>query len=75
MPEDVAKHFALPNFSTTVPGMLREVLDNDTTPRDKNSFNVLGMSKDNSGGAHMILKTVMKVDQGYTVFNYGPPRP
>ena len=28
MLEDVAKHSAFPNFITTIPGTLREVLDN-----------------------------------------------
>ena len=31
--------------------------------------------KDKLGVLYMILKTVMEVDQYYTVFNYGPPSP
>ena len=33
------------------------------------------MTKGESGGASMMLKTGMEVVQYYTVFNYGPPRP
>ena len=51
IPADVAKHVAFPNFTTVVPGMLREVLDNDTTLRDNISLNGLGMKKGKSGGA------------------------
>ena len=51
IPEDAAKHFAFLNFTTPVPGMLREVLDNDTTLRDNISLNGLGMKKGKSGGA------------------------
>ena len=35
IPEDVEKHFALPNYTTLVPGTLREVIDNENTTRDK----------------------------------------
>ena len=35
MPEDVAKKFEFPNFTTSVPGALREVHDNDITAREK----------------------------------------
>ena len=55
MPEDVAKNFALPNFTTPVPGMLRVILDNYTTTREKIYLNVLGMTKGESGGALMII--------------------
>ena len=48
MPEDMAKNFAFPNFATPVPGTLKEVLDNDTTPRDKISLNGLEMKKINT---------------------------
>ena len=51
IPEDAEKHFAFPNFTTPVPGMMREVLDNDTTLRDNISLNGLGMKKGKSGGA------------------------
>ena len=57
MPEDVSKHFLFPNFKAPVPGTLREVLDNDTTPRDKISLNGLGTKKRKSGGASMMMKT------------------
>ena len=75
MAEDMAKHFALTNFTTPVPGTLREVLENDTTPRGKTPLNGLGMTKGKSVGAYMMLKTGMEVDQYYTVFNYRPPIP
>ena len=75
IPEDVAKLFALPNYITLVPGTLREVLENDTTPRYKISLKGLGMKKVKSGGASMMLKIVMEVNQDYTVFDYVPPRP
>ena len=51
MLEDVAKHFS------PVKGTLREVLYNDTTPRDIIYLNGLGMTKAKSGGASMMLKT------------------
>ena len=73
--EDVPKHFVFPNFVTPVTGTLRGVLDNETTPRDKIYLNGLGMIKGKSGGASMMLKTGMEVDQYYIVFNYSPPRP
>ena len=41
MPEEVAKNFALPNFTTPMPEALRGVLDKDVTPRDKFSLNGL----------------------------------
>ena len=68
----MVKHFALPNFTTPVPGMLREVLDNDTTPRYKTPLNGLWTKKGKYGGESMMLKTVMEVAQYYTIFNYGP---
>ena len=64
-----------PNFSTPVPVMLREVLDNDTTTRDKSDINGLGMKKVEYGGVSIMMKTGMEVAQYYTVFNYGPPIP
>ena len=75
MIEDMEKRFEFPNFTTPVPGTLMEVLDNDTTTRDKIYLNGLGMKKGKSGGASMILKTGIEVAQDYTVLNYGPPRP
>ena len=33
--EDVANHFEFPNFTTPVPGTLREALDNNTTAIEK----------------------------------------
>ena len=57
IPEDVAKHFVLTNFTTPVPGTLQEVLDNDTTTRDKSYLNGLGTAKGESGGIYMIMKT------------------
>ena len=52
-----------------------EALENDTTTRDKISLNWLGIKKSKSGGASMMLKTVMEVAQDYTVFKYKPPIP
>ena len=75
MTEDVEKHFLFSNFSTPVPEMMSKILDNDTTPRDKISFNKLGITKVKSGGASMMLKTGMEVYRCYTVFNHGPPIP
>ena len=37
MPEDVAKHFLFPNFTTPVPGTMREVIGNDTNARGNSS--------------------------------------
>ena len=62
----------LPNFTTPVSGTLREVLDNDTTTRDKIYLNGLGITIDESGGVSVILKTGMEVEKYYTVFNYEP---
>ena len=59
----------LTNFTTPVPGTLREVLDNDTTTRDKSYLNGLNMTKGESGGVSMMLKTGMEVAQHYNVFN------
>ena len=61
MSEDVVKHFALPNFTTPMPGMLMEVLDNDITPRDKITLNRLGMKKGKAVGLSKMLKTGMEV--------------
>ena len=75
MPEDVAKHLAFPDFTTPIPGTLREVLDNNIAPRYKISLNGLVITKCKAGGLSMMLKTGLEVDQYYTVFNYGPPSP
>ena len=75
IPEDVADPFAFPNFTTPVKEILREVLDNDTTPRDKISLNGLGMKKVEFRVVSIMLKTGMEVDQYYTVFNYINPIP
>ena len=45
MIEDVAEKFTFPNFTNPVPGVLREVLDKDTTTGDKSYLNGLGMMK------------------------------
>ena len=55
--------------------MLRKVLGNEITPRDKISLNGLGITKAKSGGLSMMPKTGTEVAQDYTVFNYGPPIP
>ena len=54
---------------------MREIIDNDTTTRDKISINGLGMKKSKSGGVYIILKTGIEVAQDYTVFDYGSPIP
>ena len=69
MPEDSEKHFVLPNFIIPVPGTLRGVLDNNATTRDKSYLNGLNMTKGESGGVSMMLKTGMEVAQHYYVFN------
>ena len=74
MPEDVANHFAFSNFAAPVSGTLREILDNDTTTRDKISLKVLDVTKGESVGVSTMLKILMKVAQEYTVFNYVPPK-
>ena len=75
MPEEATKHFTFPNYTTPVPGTLRCLLYNNTTTRDKISFNGLWMTKVESGVVSMLMKTGMEVSQYYTVFNYIPPRP
>ena len=61
MSEDVAKNFVFPNFTTPIPGTLREFLDNDITPRDKIYLNGLVMTKGKSRGLSMMIKTGMEV--------------
>ena len=75
IPEDMENHFVLPNFTTPVPGTLRKVLDKDTTTREKGHLKGLNMTKGESGGLYMMIKTGMEVSQYYTVFNYGSPIP
>ena len=75
MPEDMESHFEFPNFTTPIPGTLREVLYNDITPRDKISFNGSGMTKLKVEGLFMIMETGMEVAQYYTFLNYGRPSP
>ena len=58
MPEDVAKHSTLPNFTTSTTGTMMEVLDNYITFRDKMPLNGLGTAKFKAGGLSMIMKTV-----------------
>ena len=60
-----------PNLTPPVSWTLRGVLENDTTKTDKFSLNGLGMTKGESGGVSMMLKTVMEVAQDYSVLNYG----
>ena len=69
------KHFELPNFITPVPGTLRDVLDNNTTTRDKSYLNGLGIRKYEPRGVSIMMKTVMEVAQDHTVFDYVPPIP
>ena len=75
MLEDVAKNFLFPKFNTPRPGTLREVLANDITPGDNISLNGPVMIKLKAIGLSIMLRTVMEVDQDYTVFNYGTPSP
>ena len=72
MPEDLSRQFMLPNLTTPVLVMLRKVLENDTTTKDKIFLNGLGMKKGKSIGTSIMLKTVMEVAQYYTIFNYAP---
>ena len=44
-PEGAAKTFVLPKFTASGQGNLKEVIDNDTTTRDKISLNGLGAKK------------------------------
>ena len=74
MPEDVAKHFAFPNFTTPIPGTLREVIDNEIIPGYKITLNGLGMKKGKSICLSIMLKKGMEVARYCTVFKYGPPR-
>ena len=75
MPEDMEKHFTFPNFTTPVPGILREILDKNNTTRGKSYINGLGITKGVSGGLYMMMKALMEVSQYYNVFNYVPPIP
>ena len=69
------KYFAFPNFITPVSRTSREVLDKDTTIRDKTYLDGLWVTKGESVSVSMMLNTVLELDQHYNVFNYGPPRP
>ena len=75
MPEDLSRQFMLPNLTTPVLVMLRKVLENDTTTKDKIFLNGLGMKKGKSIGTSIMLKTVMEVAQYYNFFNYRNPIP
>ena len=45
-----------------MPGTLREVVDNDITPRDKISLNELGITKDKYESVYMMMiKTGLEV--------------
>ena len=56
-------------FTAPVSGTLSEILDNDTTTRDKTPLKGLGVTKGESVGVAIILKKRMKVAQDYTVLN------
>ena len=62
----------LPKFTAPVSETLREILDNDTTTRDKTPLKGLGVTKGESGGVSVMLEKRMKVAQHYTVFKYNP---
>ena len=53
------RYFLLPNFNTPVPGMSREILDNDTATIDKIYLNSLEMKKGESGGVSILRKAGM----------------
>ena len=72
MIEYVENKSALPNFATPVSGRLREVLDNDTTTRNKIYLNGLGITNGEYLGVSMMLKTRIELAQDYTVFNKNP---
>ena len=63
----------LKNFTSAVSGTLREVLDNDTTTRDKFTLKGFRVTKGRFGCVDIVLKTGMKLAQYYSAFNYGPP--
>ena len=69
MSEDFANHFLLLNINTPVSGMLRGVLENYITTRNKSSRNWLGIIKSESGGITKILKKTMRVAEYYTDFD------
>ena len=69
MPEYVEKHFAFPNFTTSMSGTLMEFLDNYITQRDKVYLNGLGMTKCKYQSLSMMPKTGMEEAQEYTVLN------
>ena len=71
----MANNVVLPNLATPVRGTMKKVLDNDTTPRDKISLNGLGITKDKSECAPMMMRTGVEVAQCYNVSNYGPTIP
>ena len=54
-------HFTLPDFITPVQGMLMEVLNNETTTKDKIYLNGLGTTKGKSGDTYIMLKTGIEV--------------
>ena len=74
MLEDVEKHFVLPKFTASETGTLSEVIDNDTTTRDKMSLNGLNLTKGQAISVYVMPKTGMEVSEYCTVFNYGPTR-
>ena len=51
-----------------------EVIDNNTTTRDKMSLNELGVLKVQSISVSIIIKTGMEVEEDCIVFNHGSPR-
>ena len=73
MPEYVAKHFVFPKFTASGPGTFREVIDNDTTTRDKMSLNGLKATKGQPISLSMMLKTGMEAPEDHNNLNYGPP--
>ena len=58
-------------FITSGNGMLRKVLDNDTTTRNTISLNGLGVTKGQSTSVYVMLKTGMVLSEDHTIFNYG----
>ena len=56
MPEEVSKHFALPNITPPGPVTFREILDNDTKKRDIIPLNGFGVVKDESGSIMLKMR-------------------
>ena len=74
MSEYVSNNFTILKFTAPVSGMLRKVIDNNNTTRNKIYLNELGITNGEYLGVSMMLKTGTEMAQYYTVFNYITPR-